>query len=351
MPLIDDRGRLFGRLNIVDFAVVLVVGLLIPLSYGAYLLFRPQPPQILAIEPARVLPGTAQVNVRGEHLRPYLRMTIGTVGTTFLFANPEGGVLQLPPLLPPGSYDVVILDEAQEVGRLSGGLTIEAPSSNAALVAVGTFPALDSARAQLLWQNLQAAGRPPASWGEVIGVQRPEPNVEYLPTALPIADGASQVRAVLRFRCKLELSECKVANVALKPGVTVPVDIGDAMANFRVDELYPSDTTAVEILLRSYLTPEEVVVLRGWNAAAKESFPARAALLPSILSFEVVGPTTDKQEIVTVRVRVPAVETTAGWMYGGRVLRIGDSFVVERPSQQLPGRVVGIRRIATTGTP
>jgi len=352
MPLIDEQGRVLGRLNIVDLAAVLVVGLLIPLGYGAYLLFSPQAPRILAIEPARVPQGTAQVAVRGEHLRPYLRMTVGTVGTTFLFATPEGGVLQLPPL-PPGSYDVVILDEDQEVARLRDGFAIEAPRPrpSGTLMATGVFPALASSPAQALWRNLRAPDRK-ADWGEIIGVQPPEPNLEYLPPAsLPISDGSYQVRAVLRFECRLEQRECKVGTIALTPGATIPLELGGSTVNFRIDDLHPPYTERVEILMRCYVTSEEFAMLQAWNPAAQESFPAWAALRPSLVSFDVVGEeTVTKQLIVNVRARVPAVETPAGWTYGGRVLRIGETFQVERPSQQLSGRVVGIRRLATTGT-
>lgn len=130
MPFIDDRGRLFGRLNIVDAAVLLVVALLIPMAYGAYLIFQPLPARIVALEPARIQEGTAEVKLRGEHLRPYLRVVIGTQAATFLFADSSGGVLQLPALMP-GVYDVVLLDEEAELARARGALVVDAKGSAA----------------------------------------------------------------------------------------------------------------------------------------------------------------------------------------------------------------------------
>ena len=40
MALIDEQGRLFGKVNLIDALVALVALLLIPLAYGAFLLFR-----------------------------------------------------------------------------------------------------------------------------------------------------------------------------------------------------------------------------------------------------------------------------------------------------------------------
>ena len=126
MPLIDDRGKLLGTLNVVDAAALLVVVIMLPLMYGAYLLFRPSPSRLVAINPVRVERGTAQIDVRGEHLRPPLRMTIGDFAVRLLLADAESGVFELPPLLP-GTYDVILLDEGQEIDRLPGALTVFMP--------------------------------------------------------------------------------------------------------------------------------------------------------------------------------------------------------------------------------
>ena len=125
MPLIDERGRLFGRFNVVDAAVLLLVGVLIPMAYAAYLIFRPPTARILALEPATIEPGTTEVNVRAEHLRPYLRVVVGGRPAPLLFENTNGGALRLP-ALPPGAYDVLLFDEEAEVSRLPGGLVVAA---------------------------------------------------------------------------------------------------------------------------------------------------------------------------------------------------------------------------------
>ena len=125
MPLVDERGRLFGRINIIDAAACLVLCVLVPAAYGAYMLLRPLPPRLHAIHPARLTQGAVDVLVQGEHFRPQMRAMIGNAGATFLFINPDMARLQLPATMPPGLYDVVLLDQEDELTRLPGALIIE----------------------------------------------------------------------------------------------------------------------------------------------------------------------------------------------------------------------------------
>ena len=79
MTIVDERGRLFGRFNLIDAAVVLVVVVLVPLVYAAYLLFRPPAMKILSVNPARIEQGRQGqffiVSRQGEndHARKYNR--------------------------------------------------------------------------------------------------------------------------------------------------------------------------------------------------------------------------------------------------------------------------------------
>lgn len=154
MGIVDDRGRLFGRLNVIDALVLLVVVVLIPVAYGAYVLFRTPNPTIVSIEPSSVVqppttvpPSPAPVlTIRGTNLRPYLRARIGTAFTPFLIETTGVAEVKLPNV-PPGTYDVELFDEAQQVAILPGALTVLAPPappappppSRATPVAVGTI--------------------------------------------------------------------------------------------------------------------------------------------------------------------------------------------------------------------
>src|SRR5689334_193169 len=126
MPVLDERGRLFGRANLVDAAVIGFVVVLIPLGFALYLLFRESPPIVDTVEPKRIaarLP--ARVVVTGRNLKPYLRVRVGatTVGN-LLVETPTQGEIKLPALAP-GTYDLVLFDVVQEVERVAGAIEVE----------------------------------------------------------------------------------------------------------------------------------------------------------------------------------------------------------------------------------
>ena len=348
MPLIDERGRLFGRVNLVDAGMLLGVCLLIPLTYGAYLLFQPEPARLVAVEPALLEPGTTiRFTVKGEHLRPALRILVGRTTTRFLFADPETGVVEVS-RLDPGSYDVSLLDEAQVIHMLPGALRVSSPATNAELIAIGVFTVSGAPEGQSLWRTLQTVRPDPAHPWEILGIGAPTPWVSYsFPQG---AAGFHEIRAVLRLQCILSQGACTWFDVLLSPdaNVRIPLDASGATANFRVEELHAEYTGSVPITLRSYLTREELRVLGGWKTRADERLPAEAALHPSLDSFEIVGDSPSQQHIVHLRLRVPAVDTGKGWAYQhpnpllGRPLRIGDSFSIARPFLRVEGRIIAI---------
>ena len=152
MALVDDRGRLFGRFNLVDAVVAVFVVGLIPLLYGAAALFWAPLPVLSAIEPATIArqPGM-RIRIKGEHLRPYLRVSFGdTQGVDFLFRSTREAEVNLNDM-PPGTYDVILYDSAQERGRLKNALTITpAPIPPTRMTIVGMFGNLDAERAKQL---------------------------------------------------------------------------------------------------------------------------------------------------------------------------------------------------------
>ncbi|MBI4381921.1 MAG: DUF4330 family protein, partial [candidate division NC10 bacterium] len=229
MSLIDDRGRLFGKVNLIDAAVGLLFLLLIPLGYGAFVLFRPPAPQITAVEPSTLSEGKdLRVQLRGKNLRPFLRAFIGTqVAKGYLAESPNLAEVRLPDL-GAGTYDLVLYDETQEVARRPGALTIvppplpPAPPSGVVQVR-GTFTGLDKegARALVVGARFAAGGQPPVA--EVLALQPPEPAVERVKVgsstviATPVA-GKVQVPAILRLHCTLVPDGCKSGDALVAPG-------------------------------------------------------------------------------------------------------------------------------------
>ena len=130
MPVIDDRGRLFGKLNLID-AIVMVFALgLIPLSYGAFMLFREQPPIITSIQPMQVTQGQSNtLLLTGEGSRPFLVARLGDFESSgFLVESPTIAEVRMPDI-PAGNYDFVLYDQARELVRMPGAITVVSPSA------------------------------------------------------------------------------------------------------------------------------------------------------------------------------------------------------------------------------
>ena len=127
MPVIDDRGRLFGKLNLIDVITVAVVLGLIPLAYGAFLLFRVPIPIITSIEPAQVTQGdSATLKLTGSGFRPFLVARFGVVESYgFLVQSPTIAEVKVPDI-PAGNYDFVLYDQARELVRMPGAVTVNA---------------------------------------------------------------------------------------------------------------------------------------------------------------------------------------------------------------------------------
>lgn len=128
MALLDDRGRLFGRVNLIDVAAALLLCLLVALGYASWRLFRTPAPVIQSVSPTVILPGQPDqiIEVSGQNLRPYLLANVGAVRALYLFETPDRVRVQLPPL-PPGQYDMSFYD-SKEIAHLPKVITVREPT-------------------------------------------------------------------------------------------------------------------------------------------------------------------------------------------------------------------------------
>ena len=126
MQLIDEEGRIFGKFNLVDVLVVIVLLGIIPIAYSTFVLFQTPDVSIQSIEPNRVTADSVErLRVTGVNLRPSLRVVIGGSGVeSFLVESQTSAEFRLPDLSA-GTYDVILLDEEVEVARLVDAVTVE----------------------------------------------------------------------------------------------------------------------------------------------------------------------------------------------------------------------------------
>ncbi len=129
-----------GRINIVDLAALILLLAILPLAYGASLLFQTSRPQITEVGQVditnaerRIVAGgsllSAKLKVKGSGFNPMLRAYIGDApALAFVYENPNSADVLAGPL-PPGAHDLILMDGVQEVARAVGVVKIESPSS------------------------------------------------------------------------------------------------------------------------------------------------------------------------------------------------------------------------------
>ena len=374
MPIIDDRGRVFGRLNLVDAAVAALVLVLLPAAYGAYVLFREPLPKLTAVVPAvaRRSP-MLQVEVRGENLRPYMRVSFNDVqGRTFLFNNPKSAVVQAVEL-PPGKYDVVLYDYGQEVWRLPGALTVE-PLPAPPMVAVDVNGFLTGLNQEQV-SNLLVGHRFPENGdveGEIASAGPAEPEVILIKTGdaatltVP-GNGTLQLPVRVRTRCLVESApdsslRCTVRGVALAPGANVTYSGLNKALNLRVSDVhYPGRSRTATVRVRFIASPAVAgLVKKNDQDVGARAHPAgeMATLVSSAESGE---PTpaflrddrvrqaipTGRLVVVEAVLAVPVQEAALGWMYKEALVKAGAPFTFETAAYTMDGGVVEVTLPAT----
>lgn len=289
MPLIDDRGQLFGKINLID-ALVVAIGLgLIPLAYGAILLFRLPTPIVASVEPSRMTQGVPTIlQLTGEYLRPFLRARLGKgefgeaswegyESSGFLVQSPTFAEVKVPDL-PPGIYDLVLFDQATELVRVSRALTVvippprpepepepEPPPSpplpQTELQVVGELVGLTRKDARLIRMGLTFSRSDEAPTGEILAV-RPAKSSVYkidvgpnstsmdMPTWIMVPkEDEVHLSAIIRVRCSLVGNACQVGDVSLTQGATIILPLPGAPDNsgvsrsvtFVIEEVRPAD--------------------------------------------------------------------------------------------------------------
>jgi hypothetical protein len=225
---------------------------LIPVAFGAYLLFRTPPARLTALNPASVLQGpNLRIEVQGENLRPFMRVSFNDLqGKSYAIQSTRGAIVELPELAA-GTYDVVLYDHMQEVHRLPKAFAVLplAPTPAVTMTVAGSFKGMSSDRVKGLkaGDKLTSGG----STAVVVNVGAPVSSVVTLRVGgqtqqVPLA-GKTDLPAVLDVQCFVVTTpdgalKCVVpgpvqqADVA--PGSVLSLAAPDrAWATFQIDEV------------------------------------------------------------------------------------------------------------------
>jgi hypothetical protein len=354
MALIDERGRVFGRINLIDFALLAFVVVLLPLGYGAYLVFRAPPPQIRAVTPNPVTfkRGEQRVRVTGEYLRPFMKATLGQYDArAFLVEHATSAELIFVDL-PVGTYDLALFDAAQEVARMPHALTVVPPPAPPVQV-VGAFVGANAADAAL-------------TGGARFGDEKS--GVEII-TAGSLQSGERQ--ATLRTACDSAAPSCTVDGKPIEVGKPIVLRNGAREYTFRVDDTRVDGVWA-DVEIRVFGIAEVLELLKPGDVdrhsepdtanpagvtrgavvvALDKAQPTQGALtlnfsqaLPDLGAF--AGNTSAAGYVpLSARhatVRVPLQRTAAGWRYRDEFIRPGSALTLETPGYLVRGLILRV---------
>ena len=339
MMLVDDRGRIFGRFNLIDRALALILFGLIPLGYGAYALFRVPTPELAGVEPAtRQFESEFRVVVRGKNMRPYMRVSLNDMqGRSFLFKSDTSAEVVFGDI-PPGTYDVVLYDNAQERDRLPNGFTLTQAALPPAQLDVAGFltgvtteelPQMTVGRKFSVVAEIRAIGKPASDLARVMAGDKP--------VEIAIAQ-TQRLSALLRINCDViagngGFGSC-VAGQVLGPGVYLKLPTPKGQTPFLITEVRPIGTaTEIEVRVRLSHDPAFPYIALGdpdvGYAQNEFSGGGRVSVLPRSASGEMT-------------LRVPAYPTLTGWTYAGQPMRVGANLIFVSPRYQLTGLITAV---------
>jgi hypothetical protein len=333
--VIDDRGRLFGRVNLFDAAIAAFVVVLLPIAYGTYLLFRMPAPRVESVtsvpitrEERRVAGGStlmAKLKVRGDGLRPMLRASIGdTPAIGFVFETAHSADV-LVGTVPPGRHDFVLYDGVQEVARLPKVVEIAALTAPRMNV-LGTIVQMDKRVADALGEG-------------AVFPERPDDRIAKLGPPRQDRVGLWQRRAEVLLRCDADSRDgCAVGGLLLHgpalPTLRIAGPSGSSLA-FEVSEVLPEEPPVpASVVARLASAPE--IVRRVHAGDRDECLDDRAAVVTSVGG---VRPSGD----VDVTFRLGVDRSADGWTYRGQLLKLGrripfttDTYVVDATILTMP---------------
>jgi hypothetical protein len=342
VTLIDDRGRIFGRVNLVD-AILLGVFLgLVPLAYGGYVLFRTPPPQLMSVEPQTlVLDRNPRLIVHGENLRPYMRVSFNNQqGRTFLFKDPTTAEIDIGDIAP-GTYDVVLYDYARERARLPKALTVVASALPAtSVLVIGSVANLEEPVAQKIVTGLKVN-----KYGSVIEAGRPVPQVTRVHSGANTVDipvrGGYQVPVMIKVPCTVQMNgglpTCTVEGLILAPDTFLQLETPFGPYNMQIQQVLGSEPlVAIEAVVRLSGNASVLALVRAGDVdfgTSRNELAAGARVLE-------VSPSTGGSRDVKLELR--AQKSVDGWWYQGTALRAGGFFDLRTKAYDLQGSVLSI---------
>ena len=339
MAIVDERGRLFGRWNLLDLALLVLILGLIPLGYAAYMLFRDQPPRIVSVTPTLIQQAPEfRLTIKGENLRPYMRVSAGNQqGREFLFKSTEEADIPFP-AMPPGTYDIVLYDQAQERFRVPNALTISPTGVPATeIVAIGAFGNLDAVGAAKL-----TAGTELPDVGRILSVGRAVPDLTQVFSGSKIVavpnKEALRLPAVVLFKCYVRAPGgtpfCSVGDVNITPTFLLNLATPLGQTPFQIERVrssHPVEPVPIEVRLAG--SPSVLSLIRPGDVDLGGTANELAILA------RVVTVVPESPGALSVNLTAQLQKVDGQWLYDSTPLRIGTSILLRTTRYEAGGVV------------
>lgn len=346
MSMIDSRGRVFGRLNLVDALILGFLILLVPLGYGTYLLFRPAQPRIDSVEPSEITVAerrigngsalTAKFKVRGSGLTPLLRARIGDNDALGLvFESPNSADVLVGPV-PPGKHDLVLLDGIQVVARANGAIEIQA-STGTPIRLSGWLIGMDKAAAAAATAGATLPANAPSSF-QVVAAGPDRAGRSRLPFNGAIADGGANGlvdrEVVVMARCDSPplYEVCSIGGQVISGTSPITITLPGAY-RFELQEVLPTSAPVPATVMMRFTGPAAALVQVGDQDSLLDS---RSARVTAINGKDGSG--------ATVTVALGLDESREGWRYRGRLVRPGGTLPIATSRYETTAQVLSISR-------
>jgi hypothetical protein len=366
MAMIDERGRIAGRVNVFDVAAAVTVLILIPVAYGSYLLFRNPTPKLIGITPNRLYQGNhVKMEITGRDLRPFMRVSFNSVqGLSFLINTTSSALVDLPDL-DSGVYDVVLYDYRQEVDRLPKALTImPVPTPQTIDVELdGVFVGLNEASAKELTRGVKFP-RSGEAVAEILSVSALEPGRLQLKVGtavLTVPTREAEVPATLRVRCVAignpdgTMSCSSVGtdqSVIIAPDAAIVLPGPHGWVRYQIRSVHapPTASPIVDVRVRFAGEPELLGAVKigdtdgGTYAVATSRHATISALGASraLTTSEGAALGGGGSRAIDATVRIPADAVGASWTYHNRTLKAGAPFTFETPRYIVHGQILSV---------
>jgi len=379
MAIVDQEGRLFGRINLFDAVVAAVVVAIAALTIVGYRLLRvPDAPRVTTVAPSTLTAGpNLRITINGDNLLPYMKVylqrtaqptavmhdlnpwthfdgyaLVNAARATFLVETPSLAEVRLPDELLPATYDLILYNESKIVAIRQAAFTIvaapvpkKASADPEATVRVsGAFAGLTREAAASLGAGAKFPRGARDPWGEILTVKPPAPDtarLDFDPARIVVRmRNRWQVPAELRIQCMVTQFKCWLANgVVIAPGANISIDVSGSTMTFAITDVTadpPERTVKATVTIRFVARPDVASLLHEQDGdispGGDRDDPARIVSIQhrAEVMGEVDGSLTDgsvrapeKIAVLACVVRVPLTSTETGWQYRSQAIKAG----------------------------